>query len=379
MTLRRYVDWVTDAALPVFLERGFDAATGLFLERLHLDGTPDTASDIRVRTHMRQVYVFAHAAILGLLPRDPALAIADAAAAAIRTHAWSPDGRPGWVHRLAPDGRVVDAKRDLYDHAFTLHALAWIGKATGDARYGHWADETLGAIDALMAAEAGGWAESDGHELPRRQNPHMHLLEACLALHETSGRPDHLARAAEIVGLFRTRFFDEDIGTLREFFGARWEIADGYGSGRLDPGHMMEWVWLLRRYARYAGQPVARHAGALFAAAERHGFGGGEFLLDEVDVAGRPASDGRRLWPQTEYLKACLVEFEASGDATYLAKADAMAGRMEAVYLRGTSPGLWIDRFDLAGNVAVDHVPASILYHLLAPVVEFLRLEPALP
>ena len=84
----------------------------------------------------------------------------------------------------------------------------------------------------------------------------------------------------------------------------------------------------------------------------------------------------------TSFITTLLIpekEFEAGGDRTYLAKADAMCGRIAATYFKGSPPGLWIDRFDLSGNVAVDHVPASILYHLLAPVVEYLRLEPRLP
>ena len=377
MSLKRYVDWVS-ATLPSWQERGFDPATGLFRERLHLDGSPDRAADLRVRTHMRQVYVFSHAAILGLVPRDAAIATAEAAMAGIRKSAWGVGGMPGWAHRLDRDGGVIDPRRDLYDHAFALHALAWLTSATGDARYRDWADETFAAIDTLMAAPAGGWGESDRHELPRRQNPHMHLLEACLALHEASGDPRHLARAAELVGLFRTRFFDEEIGTLREFFGPRWETGEAYRSDHLDPGHMLEWVWLLRRYERITAQPVARHAALLFAAAERIGMTRGGFLLDAVDPVGRPASDGCRLWPQTEYLKACLVQFEATGERSHIAKADAMAARILAVYLEGPGPGLWIDRFDLSGNPAADHVPASILYHLLAPVAEYLRLEPRL-
>ena len=377
MSLRNYVAWVT-GILPVWQERGFDPATGLFRERLHLDGSPDLGADIRVRTHMRQAYTFAHAAILGLVPRDGALALAGTAMASIRARAFAPDGKPGWVHRLSSDGAVVDARRDLYDHAFALHALAWMAEATGDAIYRSWSDETIAAIDTLMAAPAGGWAESDRHELPRRQNPHMHLLEACLALYETSREPRHLARAAEIVALFRTRFFDEEIGTLRDFFGPLWEIDPAHRSDRLDPGHMMEWVWLLRRYERASGQPVGRHAALLFAAAERIGITRGGFLFDEVDPVGRPVSDGCRLWPQTEYLKACLAAFEASGDRDFLAKADAMAARILEVYVGDSAHGLWIDRFDLAGEIAVDHVPASILYHLLAPVVEYLRLAPRL-
>lgn len=372
-TMRDYCGWVLEQVLPYWFANGFDKDTGLFFEKLHLDGTPDREADIRLRTHMRQVYVFAHSAMLGFLPKEPALAMADTAMTAIRRHAWAPDGRPGWAHCLAQSGEVTDPKRDLYDHAFALHALAWMAKATGADRYRLWIDETLAAVDTLMAAPAGGWAESDGHQLPRRQNPHMHMFEACLALYETSGEARHLARAGEIAGLFRTRFFDESLNILREFFGPEWQLADEYGSERLEPGHMAEWTWLLHRYRRSAQQPVGRQATDLFAAAERIGLDKAGFLLDVVSLDGTPISDGRRLWPQTEYLKACLVGFEVSGDRSLIDRADRMVDRLFTTYLDGPAPGLWIDRFDLEGRPAVDHVPASILYHLLAPVIEFER------
>lgn len=376
MTMRAYVEWMRDVALPFWQERAQDERTGLFYEKLKLDGAPDTQADIRVRTHMRQVYVFAHAAELGLLPREAALARATRAMDVARDFAWAPDGKPGWVHRLTQAGTVSDTKRDLYDHAFVLHALAWMAKATGEPRYHEWTDETLHVIDTAMAAPAGGWAESDGHELPRRQNPHMHMLEACLALYETTGEARHLARAGEIVSLFRTRFFDDKLQTMREFFGPEWERDEAFGSGRLEPGHMVEWVWLLRRYERASMQPVDRLTKALFSSAERIGMDASGFLLDEVDATGKSTSDGRRLWPQTEYLKACLVENEMRGDGSFLEKADAMAARMMESYIGANPvPGLWVDRLDLSGGIAVDHVPASILYHLLAPVVEYLRLE----
>ncbi len=376
MTMRAYVEWMRTIALPWWQERAQDERTGLFFEKLNLDGSPDTHADIRLRTHMRQVYVFAHCAELGLMPREQVLSRAVRGMDVAHRLAWAPDGKAGWVHSLDQAGTVVNAKRDLYDHAFVLHALAWVAKATGETRFRTWIDETLEAVDTVLAAKAGGWAESDAHELPRRQNPHMHLLEASLALYETSDAAHHLARAAEIVSLFRTRFFDETLATMREFFGPQWQVDDAFRSDRLDPGHMAEWVWLLRRYERAAAQPVDRLTEALFIAAERLGMDDGGFLLDEVDPAGKPVSEGRRLWPQTEYLKACTVEHEMRGDATYRKKGDAMATRILSTYIGGNAvPALWIDRFDLKGGIAVDHVPASILYHLLAPVVEYLRLE----
>ena len=45
-------------------------------------------------------------------------------------------------------------------------------------------------------------------KLPRRQNPHMHLLEALLALHVATGEKNWLRRAGALVDLFKRRFVD---------------------------------------------------------------------------------------------------------------------------------------------------------------------------
>jgi mannose-6-phosphate isomerase len=368
----RYVKWLRDDVLPAW-RVGYDESNDLFFERLLLSGDPDRRAELRIRTHMRQVYVFAHASVLGLAPREDFLDKAVRGLEKARVSAFRADGRPGWAARLAQDGRVVDGRRDLYDHAFILHALAWLLKATGDALYGDLAASTLAAIDALMAAPHGGWAESDRHELPRRQNPHMHLLEASLALYEVSGEARHLARAGRIFELFRDRFFDRQRLVLREFFGPDWRLGAEFGSDRLDPGHHMEWVWLLRRFARASGADVDGFCSALFASGERLGLHGG-FLVDEVDLDGGPLLDGRRLWPQTEHVKANLVQYEATGERHYAEAAGSIIERLFATYLAGPGRGLWTDRFTLDGRAAVDHVPASILYHLLGPAVEILRL-----
>jgi mannose-6-phosphate isomerase len=375
MKLDRYVSWLTDQALPFWGDKGHDSASGFFWERLNFDGRPDRAADLRIRVQARQIYVFAHAAVLDLAPRQACLEIAGQAFDRVRAAAWAPDGSPGWVHCIALDGRVVDARRDLYDHAFVLHALAWMAKATGEPRYGRWAAETLTYIDQALAAPSGGWAESDRRETPRRQNPHMHLLEACLALAETGTDPRQLARAGEIFGLFRCRLFDEDAGVLREFFGEHWHVGETWGSERLEPGHLMEWVWLLRRYARSSGAEVDELCRRLFDAGVRLGRDGASgFLVDEVDSAGRCLLERRRLWPQTEYLKALLVQFQATGDPALYEEAVALVDRLLASYLGDVVPGCWRDQFTLDGRLTAEFIPASSLYHLFAPVVEIGRL-----
>ena len=85
-------------------------------------------------------------------------------------------------------------------------------------------------------------------KLPRRQNPHMHLLEALLALHVATGEKNWLRRAGALVDLFKRRFVDPQTGALIEFFAEDWSAAPG-DEGRLrEPGHQFEWVWLLFEY-----------------------------------------------------------------------------------------------------------------------------------
>jgi mannose-6-phosphate isomerase len=234
-------------------------------------------------------------------------------------------------------------------------------------------------VDDILAAPFGGYAEDDTGALPRRQNPHMHLFEAFLALYETTGEARHLARAGELYALFRTRFFDETDGTLTEYFASDWARDAAFGSDRLEPGHMMEWVWLTHRYRRLADRPLGDVPARLFATAERTGLDPTSgFLVDEVDPSGRVLAETRRLWPQTEYLKALLLEGEANGRIDLIARADALSSHIQKTYLADIPRGCWRDRFDLSGAMVADHVPASILYHLLAPVAEIVRIRDGL-
>jgi mannose-6-phosphate isomerase len=373
--LGNYLDWIRHRALPFWLARGADEVSGFFWEQLGFDGAPIARSELRIRTQARQIYVFAHAAFLGMVPANEALALAERALERLLRSAWAPDGRPGWVHRLHADGTVADQRRDLYDHAFILHALGWYVRAFDNHRFRHWIDETMYFIDTALVAQHGGWAESDRHELPRRQNPHMHAFEAFLALYETIGSPAYLARAAELFGLFRTRFFSDDKGHVCEFFGPAWEVGEPHGSHQLDPGHMFEWVWLLRRYARASLRPVDDLCAALFSAGVHLGLDNSSgFIADAVDTSGRRLLESRRLWPQTEYLKALLVQHEASRDPAFLSEAEDLSNRLLCTYLSNCASGTWRDHFNFDGVCIAETVPASTLYHLFAVAVEVARL-----
>jgi mannose-6-phosphate isomerase len=374
MGLARLRSHFVDTVLPRWLETAFDEPSQQFVEGLELDGTPDTSGIVRVRTAARQIYVFAHAHSLGVAP-DGAIAKAEAAFENLRRLAWSNDGPRGYASAINIRlGSVVDFRRDLYDHACVLLALAALSKATGKPCYRHAVAELIEVLDTTLNCRFSGYAEDDIGTVPRRQNPHMHLFEAFLALWEA--RPDcrHAARAGELYLLFQARFFDEKSGLLREFFGPGWEVSDDFGSDRLSPGHMSEWVWLLGRYESLSGRDLSEEKRKLFAAALLGKAGNWPFLMDEIDPSGTVLSNQRRLWPQAELLKAYL----SVGNAGSIGAHEVASALFES-YLTDTPLGTWRDCFDLEGHPMARTIPGSSLYHLWTAVAECIYRTDSVP
>jgi mannose/cellobiose epimerase-like protein (N-acyl-D-glucosamine 2-epimerase family) len=372
--LKKLTTWFTEKALPNWATTGFDETSGHFVEGLSLDGTAETSGQLRTRSAARQIYVFAHSTCLGVAPAD-GLAKAETAFRNLRAIAWIAGNRPGYARAFNRfTGQVTDPSRDLYDHACVLLSLAWLLKATAKDIYRQHISETLDAVDLTLAASHSGWAEDSENTTPRRQNPHMHFFEACLALVEVTGEPVHVARTDELFCLFKSRFYDVHIGTLREYFGAAWEVDDAHGSDRLDPGHMAEWVWLLRRYAAFALVDVNHYCEKLLGAAQALGKDSNTcFLVDEVSSQGVILKSSRRLWPQAEFIKALVAQYQATGDISCIGHANLVAKTLFETYLVQTpKAGTWRDCFDLGGNSIATTIPSSSHYHLWTAVAELL-------
>lgn len=374
MGLIRLKSYFIDTVMPRWLEAAFDEGAQQFIEGLDLDGTPDKSGIVRARTAARQIYVFAHAHSLGVAP-DGAIAKAEAAFASLRKIAWSNDSPRGYASAIdIASATVTDSRRDLYDHACVLLALAALSTATAKACYRDAIAEVVEVLDTTLDGRFTGHAEDERGTLPRRQNPHMHLFEAFLALWEAFPDCRHAARAGELYLLFQGRFFDERYGLLREYFGPEWEVSTEFDSDRLSPGHMSEWVWLLGRYEKLSGRDLSREKRLLFANALRGKAAGWPFVMDEIDPGGTLLSDKRRLWPQVEFLKANL----AMGDANH-EFAEQVAGALFESYLADTPPGTWRDCFDLNGRPTARTIPGSSLYHLWTAVAELLNRPGATP
>ena len=371
--------WLLRTVVPFWQQAGVDPRNGGFIERLDLDRRPEPEADRRLRVQARQIYVFSHAHLLGA-PGNP-LEAARAGFQFLTRHGWDPDG--GWHHLLTGAGAPIDRRKDTYDHAFVLFAMAWLYKAGGDRAALDWAERTIGFLDHCLADPAGGgyWEElaPDGttDRLPRRQNPHMHLLEAFLALFQATGDEAWRHRAEAVIDLFQAHFFDAGTGTLREFFTLDWHPAAGAEGALREPGHHFEWVWLLLHYRRLTGdEGVLEPADRLYRTALEFGVDspqdGIPAAFDVVDSSGTVVDHGKRLWPQTEAVKAHLARHELLGDAEAADRARAHLAMMFDHYLGADDP-TWRDRLARDGRALSDHIPSSTLYHLFLCVAETLR------
>jgi mannose/cellobiose epimerase-like protein (N-acyl-D-glucosamine 2-epimerase family) len=361
----RAMEWLQAVAWPFWLARGIDRdgsghAIG-FHEHLTLDQHDCTAAFRRLRVVTRQTIVFSEAAAGGLPGAEEAVALG---LDYLRRHAFDPDGGYHWRFDLA--GCSIDARRDLYDHAFVLLALSSAMRVFPSAMLRAEARALDTYLQDVFAHPAGGYGESLPPSLPRRQNPHMHLLEACLAASEVFGDDPFLDRADGLVDLFLTRMFQPAEGALPEYFDDALVPHREAGLFAVEPGHHCEWIWLLdwhaRRRATAGRSPVPGAAAAILQLArfvDRHALHPDTgAVLDEVWSDGTPRALGQRLWPQTERLKAEILRPDA--DEARVLRAYAVLDS----YIRPAPPGLWLERRTAAGDFTRDAAPASSLYHL---------------
>jgi mannose/cellobiose epimerase-like protein (N-acyl-D-glucosamine 2-epimerase family) len=359
--------WTINDALPLWATTGWDRHRGGFYEKLSPEGIPIQNAIRRLRVQARQIYVFAHAAHLGWY--KDGLQVAMRGFDYLMDKGHSPDGQPGFVHLLTADGAIGNPLRDSYDHMFVLMAMAWLSKASGDAQVRHALDQTLAFVDAEMTDANGALLEGKPTSLPRRQNPNMHAFEMAMALQTSIGHSVALGRAKTLLQHFYEHFYDPNSKTVREFFSQDWQPLPAPRGTSVEPGHLVEWTWLLRRFETITGQassPVARHLldAALSTADPMSGR-----LFDETDPTGFVRQRTSRTWPQTELVKAWLAETEI-GSLGAREEAITAIKRLKRDYIDPAPKGCWVDHLDSQGRVISDHIPASTFYHIFVAAVE---------
>ena len=350
--IERTQSWLW-TAFDVWSKVGWDSSRGGFVEQLHMDGTPDADADRRTRVQARQVFSFCKAIEMGWPEVDTARALIEQGLDYIDTRLRHPKG--GFVHRIKADGTVIDDRRDLYDHAFFILAGAAAYRAINSELGLKIANDAIAYIDReLKDHDHGGWFESSERELPRRANPHMHMLEAMLEYHAATGDGAALAHAADVVRLFQTKFFNPANDVMAEFFAPDWSLSEPAEKVAWEPGHHYEWATLLFEYEKTTESDLGSWCRRLIKKADTSGLNRDTGLaMNNMFADDKVADENSRLWHQLE-------RFRVLGFNDAKKQPNERELVMESIfdqYLDHGPPGGWRDVSDARA------VPASMLYH----------------
>lgn len=235
--------------------------------------------------------------------------------------------RGGWYWQVDRAGGPIDTDKHTYGHAFAILALSEYRRAFGDRIALNMAERTFDVLDEhVWDAAHGGYVEgharnwSAAREM-KTQNSQMHMVEALLDLHEVSGGQRYLDRAVELCRLMDARLFDHEHGCLPEFFHADWTDVEAPARNPVQPGHQMEWAWLLLRVNAHAPNPrFVELATQMVAFADRHGwdpeFGG---YYTDLTRDGEVTHANKSFWPQCEGVMGPLWLWGLTGDDVHWA------------------------------------------------------------
>ncbi|WP_290815280.1 AGE family epimerase/isomerase [Ferrovibrio sp.] len=373
-TAQRFVRHVFVDMAGLWLDHGWDAAGSHNIERLQAaDLAPVLVGYRRSMAVARQLFFFSQA--WRITGNEKYAARAHALYADLTGRFWDHQHH-GWFFSLktgADAQAPADPRKDAYGHAFAIFALAEYGAIFGKSAALDWSQRTLVAMKQHLLLPQGWYAQSASRDWRERdmaleQNPHMHLLEALLALHAATrdsaiSQEGVLRDAGDIVLLFMQRLRADDGTRVLEHFDAAGR-PDGENGRIVEPGHSYEWAGLLLDYAAASGETQYRQiAMPLLAWADMHGVDpqhGG--IYDQLDTESRVVSDRKRIWPMTECVKLQAMRAIAMAEPAAYAALDRRIAFLAQHYL--TPGGGWREflRRDLSPDS--DYLPATTPYHI---------------
>ncbi|HEX2583636.1 MAG TPA: AGE family epimerase/isomerase [Steroidobacteraceae bacterium] len=355
--------WLIHYAYPLWANQGVDRRNGGFVELLDQQGHP-LNKPRRARVQPRQIYSFAMAQQFHW--QGDAQSIVKSGIQYFVEHYQREDG----LFRTLCDteGRTLDDRAFLYDQSFALLAFATAAKAL-DA-VSEMESQALILRDAIqqqLRTKEKGFISSDFHSEIRESNPHMHLLEACLAWNRIGKDIGWSTLVEELADLALSKFIQPN-GALKEFFTDDWQPAPGIPGRVVEPGHQFEWAWLLLQCDASDVQRRRDAALKLIDIGERYGVRNGvaiNTLLDDFSIHDANA----RLWCQTERIKAGVLAGQISGEEKYFEMASSAVGGL-LHYFDTPVKGLWLDIQQTDGTLVNAPSPASSFYHIIAAIAQ---------
>ena len=384
--------WLLDDALPFWLKNSNDLDNGGVIESFTRDGFPLIDEPRRVRVLLRQIYAFSYAKHSGWDGNaDPYLEL-NLSFLLNKAQFDDDQNSTGYIHSLHANGDPLDINRMAYDQAFAILAFSWVYKITDDNAALVNIKKTLAFIDkylngmgdggllskpAVQGDEANSREILDQEKIPTAKfaNPHMHMLEACMAAYIATNDQTYLDRATSVVTLFKSNIFDNERNVLFELFDEHMNPVSLEDGQWIEPGHMFEWSHLLAQYSVLSGDDCSAYSSKLFAMAETYGKSETTGLvLDKLDTNWRALEPTSRFWPQLERLRA-IISLKKTGNNSLDLKIEDAIHEIFEHFLSQTAAGLWEDKLDYDGNLLSDKVPQSTFYHIITAFSDYLAID----
>ena len=282
---------------------------------------------------------------------------------------------PEWLPGMMVDiekGELTDPQPSLYVTAFTLLALAQSRKVLGGKKIDKRIDRFLAAIDEHLLIPGGnGYREMLPSNTVRLQNPHMHFYESLLVLYRVTRDEGVRDRSEALLNFVRDTFFDQRANVVQEKVNPNLEMA----ASEYEPGHSMEWVWLLGMRSRLFNVPLDPFAQRLYEHYTSSGIPEGRTPMCTT-VDHKPVDPTCRLWSQNESLKAHLAIAELGPPElapVAMQRAIECAEDIRDRWLATDLKGGFYDHFDENGEVIAEDIPGSMCYHVWVMIMELNR------
>lgn len=258
-----------DAITRWWLDHSIDRENGGFYGEIDALGQPVAGARKHLVLHTRLLWFFSEAGRAGG-DRNCRLA-ADRAYRYFNDHFDDP-GFGGAYWSLEADGSVADDGKRSYGLCFSIYALCAYYRLTSDTSAITRARDYLAALwEHARDQEHGGFIESfnrnwtpaddmrlgeDDLDAPKTMNMHLHLVEACTALHQAAPNARSRKALRESIDLFIDRILVADTPRLGLYFDRQWNELPAPESF----GHEIEASWLLWEAAETLGDPVVKTA-----------------------------------------------------------------------------------------------------------------------
>ena len=329
--------------LPFWLKHAIDEERGGFRGHIGNDLTIDPRAAKSLILNARILWTFSKAYSVY---KDPAY-LAAARRAYEYLCAKFHDSEFGGVYWMVDyKGDVLDARKRIYGHAFTVYALAEYAHATGDHDPIAMAMQVVEKIESAAHDDANGgyfetyerdWTLAADQRLSdadmdekKSMNTHLHLLEAYATLLRHHEDAAVRLRLRELIELFLKFILDPATHHFTPFFDEKWSPR----SSTISFGHDIEGSWLLCEAAEVLGDAnllsrvraiAIKIAQAGYAEGLDHD--GGLFYKQEP---GGHIDTGKHWWPQAEAVVGFLNAYELSGEQHFLQAAEQSWAFIEA-------------------------------------------------